>query len=177
MVKGSGADGPVVIGAVVKAHGIRGEVVVEVLCDDFSHFGPGRSLKISSEDGRARIFTIESVRPHQDRLLVKFSEVPDRTAAEQLRGGEIQVRADELAPLPEGEFYQYELEGYKVTDPSGNPVGKVSEVLDGIGATTLIEIRTRTGEFLLPFVDAYVDSVSRETRTLVIRNFEELRSL
>src|SRR6185437_13683937 len=76
-------DGPaVVVGTVAKAHGVRGEVAVEVRSDNPDRFADGATVYL--EDGRA--LTVRSHRSHGDRLLVSFAGVDDRDAAAALRG-------------------------------------------------------------------------------------------
>lgn len=112
-----------VIGRVAKAHGIRGEVAVEPLTDHADRFAVGASMS-----GPEGLLTVVASRPHQSRLLVLFKEIPDRNAAERLRGAELTVDASEAKPLPEGRWYLHQLEGLDVLLPDGTAVGKMVDV-------------------------------------------------
>ena len=72
----------VAVGRVGRAHGVRGELSIVVLSEVPERFEPGAT--VSLEDGRT--LTVDAARPNRDRLLVRFREVPDRTAAESLQG-------------------------------------------------------------------------------------------
>ncbi len=152
-----------VVGRVAKAHGVTGEVVVDVRTDDpEARFVPGRQLRLRSGRGAGeRAVVIESVRPHGGRLLVRLGGVTDRDGAEALRGHLFIVDSAELPTLDDpDEFYDHQLEGLVVRTVDGSPVGRVVEVLH-TGAGELLAVRTDTdAEVLVPFVGAIVTSVS-----------------
>ena len=108
-----------VVGRIVKPHGIRGEVSVEVYSDAPERFEKG--ARLDADDGRA--LTIRSSRPHQDRLLVMFEQISDRNAAEDARGIVLSIPASEARALPEGSYYPHQLEGLTVVDEDGEEVG------------------------------------------------------
>ena len=80
----------VVVGRIGKAHGIRGDVTIDVRTDEPDRrFAPGSVLRVEATRGGAsalRTVTVERARWHSSRLLVFFAEIPDRTAAEAARG-------------------------------------------------------------------------------------------
>lgn len=109
------------IGRIGKAHGLRGEVVVDAISNRDERFLPGSVLYVSGEP-RA----IATSRRHQNRWLVRFEGIEDRTAAEALRG--IVVTGDPLATLPEDEVWVHELVSASVSDRAGNDLGTVVAV-------------------------------------------------
>ncbi|MEE6168612.1 MULTISPECIES: ribosome maturation factor RimM [unclassified Mycolicibacterium] len=160
-----------VVGRVVKAHGITGELVVEVRTDDpDARFRPGVTLRGRAKGGGERPFTVESVREHGGRLLVRLTGVADRNAADELRGTIFVVDAAELPAIDDpDEFYDHELEGLRMVCADGTPVGKVSEVLHtAAGELLAVKADADGHEVLVPFVSAIVTSVSREDATIVI---------
>lgn len=152
-----------VVGRVVKAHGITGELVVDVRTDDpEERFAPGNRLRLKPARGDgAHDVVIESARPHGGRLLVRLPGVSDRNAAEALRGQLFVVDSAELPPIEDpDEFYDHQLEGLAVRTVDGSAVGTVAEVLH-TAAGELLSVRTpESGEVLVPFVSAIVTSVS-----------------
>ncbi len=169
-----------VVGRVVKAHGITGELVVDVRTDDpAERFAPGNRLLLKpSRGGGGRDSVIESARPHGGRLLVRLAGVYGRDAAEALRGNLFVVDSAELPPLDDpDEFYDHELEGLAVRTVEGRDVGTVAEVLH-TAAGELLSVRTAEGaEVLVPFVSAIVTSVSRADRLVQIDPPEGLLDL
>ncbi|WP_431239555.1 ribosome maturation factor RimM [Mycolicibacterium aichiense] len=152
-----------VAGRVAKAHGITGELVVDVRTDDpEERFAVGNRLRLrpSRGDGGQDV-VVEAVRPHGGRLLVRLRGVSDRTAADALRGHLFVVDSAELPPIEDpDEFYDHQLEGLTVRTVDGRVIGSISEVLHTAGAE-LLAVRGADGtEVLVPFVGAIVVSVS-----------------
>jgi 16S rRNA processing protein RimM len=169
-----------VVGRVVKAHGVTGEVVVDIRTDDPDvRFAPGITLRgRPSRGGAERRYTVESARDHGNRLLVRLDGVADRDAADALRGVLFVVDSEELPPIAEpDEFYDHQLEGLRVQTTAGEPVGTVAEVLHTAGGE-LLSVRTEPGgEVLVPFVSAIVTSVSLADQTIEIDPPEGLLEL
>ncbi|MGE2814535.1 ribosome maturation factor RimM [Mycobacterium heidelbergense] len=152
------------VGRVAKAHGISGEVVVEVHTDDpAARFAPGITLraKQSRGDGPEHSYVVADVREHGGRLLVRLTGVDDRDAAEALRGSLFVVDSDDLPPIDEPDtYYDHQLEGLRVRTTTGQDVGVVAEVLHTAAGELLAVQRDDDGEVLVPFVGAIVTSVS-----------------
>ncbi len=157
-----------VVGRVVKAHGLTGELVVDVRTDDpEERFAPGTRLRLRHPRAEAgpeavgREAVVESSRPHGARMLVRVVGVADRDAADALRGHVFLIDTAELPPIDDpDEFYDHQLEGLVVRTRDGREIGSVAEVLH-TGGTDLLSVRNAEGrEFLVPFVNAIVTSVS-----------------
>ena len=150
-----------VVGRVVRAHGVTGEVVVDVRTDDPDiRFAPGTALRGRVKNGPQRSYMVESARPHGARMLLRLDGVADRTAADALRGTLFVVDSEDLPPIEDpDEFYDHQLEGLKVVTAAGDTVGAVAEVLH-TAAGELLSVKTEDGEVLVPFVGAIVTSVS-----------------
>jgi 16S rRNA processing protein RimM len=160
-----------VVGRVVKAHGIAGELVVEIRTDDpDTRFAPGSALRgRPSRGGPESRYVVESARDHSGRLLVRLEGVADRNAADSLRGTVFIVDSEDLPPIEDpDEFYDHQLEGLRVVTTEGRLVGNVGEVLH-TAAGELLSVTSETGaEVLVPFVSAIVTSVSLADQTIEI---------
>jgi 16S rRNA processing protein RimM len=167
-----------VVGRVVKAHGITGEVVVDVRTDDpENRFAPGTSLRARAKGGAERRYVVDSSRPHGGRLLVRLDGVADRDGADALRGTLFVVDSAELPPIEDpDEFYDHQLEGLRVCTTAGVEVGTVAEVLH-TAAGELLSVRTGEREVLVPFVGAIVTSVSLADQVIEIDPPEGLLEL
>jgi 16S rRNA processing protein RimM len=153
-----------VVGRVVKAHGIGGEVVVDVRTDDpHGRFAPGNALRARARDKSERNYVVDSMREHGGRLLVRLDGVASRDAADALRGSLFIVDTADLPPIEDpDEFYDHQLEGLLVRTLTGQDVGKVAEVLH-TAAGEILAVRPAEGdgpEILVPFVGAIVTAVS-----------------
>lgn len=160
----------VAVGRITKAHGVRGELAVENRSDNPDRWAPGSV--VFDEAGRS--FTVRSVRPHGDRLLVTFEEVADRTAAEPLVGTMLVVPESWLPALAAGQWWAFEAEGLRVATEDGRDLGIVREVLD-YPAHDLWRIVAEDGtEILLPAVGDLVVSVDIEGGRAVVRSLPGL---
>ncbi len=168
-----------VVGRVVRAHGVTGEVVVEIRTDDpDTRFAPGTTLRgCGAKGGPERGYVVESARAHSGRLLVRLDGVADRSTAEALRGTVFVVDSQYLPPIEDpDEFYDHQLEGLQVMTSAGQKVGTVAEVLH-TAAGELLAVRAEEGEVLVPFVSAIVTSVSLAEQTIEIDPPEGLLEL
>lgn len=171
------------VGRVVKAHGISGELVVEIRTDDpAARFAPGNTLRAKpSRGGAERSCVVESAREHGGRLLVRLAGVTDRDAADALRGKLFVVDSGDLPPIDEADtYYDHELEGLRVRTITGQDVGVVAEVVH-TAAGELLAVRRESGddkrEVLVPFVTAIVTSVSLDDGVIEIDPPEGLLDL
>jgi 16S rRNA processing protein RimM len=147
----------VVVGVVGRAHGLRGEVAVELRTDEPDRrFAPGRQLR--AEDS-ARLFTVVAAREHSGRMLVTFDELTDRTSADAVRGTRLvaDVASDER-PAAAEEFYDRQLIGLRVRSGDGADAGRVTAVLH-MPLQDVLEIDGANGRHLVPFVAALVPEV------------------
>jgi 16S rRNA processing protein RimM len=163
-------DTEVLVGIVARAHGLRGELAVDIRTDSpGERFAPGSVLiarRPGSPDG---VLTVESARPHSGRMLVRFVEAADRDAAEALRGVRLVIGVERLAP-PEDpdEFHVHQLEGLRAELADGSVVGTVREVVHGPGGELLVLRRPDLPDALVPFVQAIVPTVDLEAGRLVL---------
>lgn len=157
------------VGTVVKAHGIRGEVVVLPETDNQSRFAPGQQLSSA-----AGTFTIRRTVATERGLLVSFAEVADRNQAEALVGEELLVPAAARRPLARGEFWPDQLIGLQARTSEGAVVGNVTHVDD---RTSQVRLVINDGEFEVPFVDDLVPEVNLDAGYLVIVSIPGLREL
>jgi 16S rRNA processing protein RimM len=167
-----------VVGRVAKAHGVTGEVVVDVRTDDpDTRFAPGTTLRGRTKGGTERRFVVETARQHSGRMLVRLDGVADRDGADALRGTLFLVDSEDLPPIEDpDEFYDHQLEGLRVRTTEGTEVGTVAEVLH-TAAGELLSVRAEGGEVLIPFVSAIVTSVSLADQVIEIDPPEGLLEL
>jgi 16S rRNA processing protein RimM len=174
------------VGRIVKAHGISGEMVVEIRTDDpASRFASGSTLRVKGSptsrlSDPERSYAVVHAREHGGRLLVRLAGVNDRDAADALRGSVFVIDSDDLPPIDEPDtYYDHQLEGLRVKTTSGLEIGVVAEVLH-TAAAELLAVQRASGqgdELLVPFVSAIVTSVSLDHGTIEIDPPEGLLDL
>ena len=149
----------VTVGRIGRAHGIRGEVIVEVRTDSPDiRFVTG--ARLTTEPERAGPLTVRQSRWHSGRLLVKFAGVADRAGAEALRGVLLltEVDADERPADPD-EYFDHQLLGLRAITADGDEVGVVTDVLHLPDQDLLVISRIGGAEVLVPFVAALVPEI------------------
>lgn len=148
------------VGRIVRPHGLRGEVLVELRTDDpEQRYAVGATLMAVGARGPATL-TVAALRPHQGRLIVAFEGVPDRSAAEQLRGVQLQVDSAAIAPPADpDEYHDHQLVGLAAVTPAGERLGEVTRVDHGPAADRLVLTRPDGRTTLVPFVAAIVPEV------------------
>lgn len=162
----------VVVGRIGRPHGLRGDVFVEPLTDEPERRFADGAVLATAYDGPRRgpaTLTVASSRWHQGRLLVRFVEVGDRTAAETARGTQlvVQLTPGETPADPE-EFYDHQLVGLAVEDPAGTRLGTVADI-EHTGAQDLLHLSLPDGRVVLfPFVTALVPTVDVAAGRLVV---------
>lgn len=149
------------------AHGLRGEVRLQVFTEDpdaIRSFG-----ELESEDGTKK-FRVASLRPAKGHFVAKFEGVNDRNASELLTNIELFVSRDKLPKIEDdGEFYHADLIGLRVEDKAGKNYGVVIAVRN-YGASDLIEVGepTKKSGTLIPFIDQFVPEVDVENGRVII---------
>jgi 16S rRNA processing protein RimM len=158
----------VVVGRVGRAHGLHGEVVVDVRTDDpDTRLGVG--VVLAAEPGGAGPLTVAGTRRHGGRLLVRFASVDDRAAAERLRGTVLLAEVDPTRrPADPTEYYDHQLVGLDVVTTQKDRVGELTDVLHLPGQDVLVVRRADGREALIPFVAALVPSVDLADGRLVV---------
>jgi 16S rRNA processing protein RimM len=153
------------VGQIVRPHGVRGEVIVDVRTDEPElRFREGAVLTA----GPSRL-TVASARPHLGRLIVTFEEVPDRNAAEAVRGRILEVESESIpAPEDPDEFHDHQLVGLDVVTVEGQKIGQIERV-EHAPASDLLVVPLADGRTgYIPFVKAIVPTVDLANKKAII---------
>ena len=163
MPSDGGGGERIVVGEINSTWGLKGHVKVTPFTSNDDRLVTGAELIVAGE----RCIALEVVRP-QGYPIIRFAGYSDRTAAEKLRGALIEIEADALPVLPEGEYYVDDLRGLTVVTTDGTEVGTLSEVLT-TGANDVYIIK-RPGEkdALIPAIADVIESVDLDARQMVI---------
>ena len=142
------------------AHGLRGEVILDVRSDDPGVVAPGMRLDV---EGTSRVLTVRAVRVHKERVLASFEECESREDAERLRGARLLV---EEHP-EEDAWYPHQPKGLTARTPAGDVLGTVSGLRPG-AAQDLLLVDTPAATVMVPFVSALVPTVDVDGGVVVI---------
>jgi 16S rRNA processing protein RimM len=156
-----------VVGRIGHAHGVKGEVSVEVRTDDPDRRYATGSVLATDPAGLGPL-TIEGVRAHHGRLLVRFAGIEDRNAAETLRGILLVVDAATAGETDDGEWWDHDLVGLTAVTTDGRTLGSVTDVVHVPGAPLLAIVDEDARELLVPFVESIVPEVDVAGGRLVV---------
>ena len=156
-----------VVGRIARAHGIRGQVIVDPHTDfPEERFQPGAELFIE-RDGEARPLRITAVRYHRERPILGVDGIATMNDAESLAGHELRVPRDWLAPLPAETFYRHDLIGCAVFTATGERIGEVSAVEGTLGGSRLVVDGAR-GEILIPLAAEICTAIDVDAKRIVV---------
>ncbi|MFE9678745.1 ribosome maturation factor RimM [Streptomyces sp. NPDC006259] len=157
-----------VVARIGRAHGIKGEVTVEVRTDEPElRLAPGAVL--ATDPAAKGPLTIETGRVHSGRLLLRFQGVTDRTGAEALRNILLIAEVDpEELPEEEDEYYDHQLMDLDVVTKDGAEVGRITEISHLPSQDLFIVERADGSEVMIPFVEAIVVEIDLEEQRMVI---------
>ncbi|MER6091570.1 ribosome maturation factor RimM [Streptomyces bluensis] len=157
-----------VVARIGRAHGIKGEVTVEVRTDEPElRLAPGAVLL--TDPASAGPLTIETGRVHSGRLLLRFEGVRDRNAAEALRNILLIAEVDpEELPEDEDEYYDHQLVDLDVVTKDGVEVGRITEISHLPSQDLFIVERPDGSEVMIPFVEEIVTEIDLKEQRAVI---------
>ena len=165
-----------VVGRIARAHGNRGQVIVNPETDFADQrFREGAEVFVQRQ-GRVESLRVAAVRFQRERPVLALAGVDTMDAAEALAGLELRVPVEWLAALPDGSYYHHDLVGCRVETQAGSLVGTVRNVESGAGAARLV-IAGPKGEVLVPLVDAICRTIDIAARRIVIEPPEGLLDL
>jgi 16S rRNA processing protein RimM len=168
-----------VVGRVRRAHGIRGELVVETLTDaPDAIFAPGRRVFAGDADGRptrdALELKVERSSPFKGGLIVSIEGITDRNTADAWRDRTFLVPEDEVDPPGEDEMFLHDLVGMEVVTASGEKVGSIKQLFELPQGIVFEVERPNKGTVMLQWNDETVTEVDPDARIVHIDPLEGL---
>jgi 16S rRNA processing protein RimM len=168
----------IAVGRILRAHGLRGEVAVEVLSDVPRRLAAGSSLLLVREGSAPAPLVVAACRAQGAAppagaarrgsrpavVLVRFAGIDDRERATALRGAWLEVERSRVPPAPPGSYYHFELLGCRCAN-GGLELGEVVEVVEDGGGLLLI-VAAGGCQVPVPFVARFLRSVDVERRRI-----------
>ena len=162
------SDDLLLVGRVARAHGNRGQVIVNPDTDFAEErFKVGHVLLVGPPD-RVERREIRDVRFQQGRPIVRLDGIETMNDAEALAGAELWMPAGALDPLPEGTYYRHDLVGCDVVDTAGATVGTVGAVEGTLDRSYLV-VKREAGEVMIPMVAEFCVRVDMAARRITVQ--------
>lgn len=159
-----------VVGRVTGAWGIRGHVKVQPQTDSPERFDAGSTLYLNGVAAK-----VASSRRNKGGYVILLDSVPDRNAAETLRGAWLTIPESDLEPLPDGAFYHFQLVDMDVYTDEGERLGRIAEIIETPGNDVYIIRKPDERDLLLPAIKEVVLEVDTESSRMTVRLLPGLR--
>ncbi len=153
------------VGKLLHAHGVHGEMLMEVYTDFPERLVPGVVLYLASAGDSLHL---TRRRAHKGGLLMTFAGYTTPEAVSQFRNQILYVRADDRPPLAEGEYYHHQLLNLHVTSDAGVSLGMVSEILVTGASDVLVVHREFGPELLIPIADRFIRTIDLLKREITV---------
>jgi 16S rRNA processing protein RimM len=159
------------VGRIVKAFGIRGELVVKPMTGDVKRFESLHTVFVGTTGESADPYTVTDVRLGGSGVRVTLAEVTDRTVAEELAGNFLFVEERERISPPAGTFFVDDMVGLQVITDEGRSIGTVQEVLH-LPAQDVYVVSTGSREIMIPAVREFILAIDMAARTMTVHLIE-----
>ena len=161
------------VGAVIKPHGLKGEVIVFPMTDEIERFSALKEVLTADRPDAPRL-QIENVKYFKGRPIIKFRGIDRVEDAEPLRGTELFVRREDAIPLEEGEYFIGDLVGCQVFQEDGTKLGVLKDVLQTGANDVYVVGALGRQDLLIPAVKDFVLEKDPENKRIVVRVLPEV---
>ncbi|MEP6849697.1 MAG: ribosome maturation factor RimM [Acidobacteriota bacterium] len=157
----------VAIARIVRPRALRGELVAEILTDFPERFESLRDVILVFPDGTQGELKIEEHWFQKDRIILKFAGYDSIESVAALRDAEICISEADAVELADGEYFDWQLAGCRVTTVDDRDIGVVSGIMR-TGGTEILSVTGPEKEFLIPFAESICPEVDIEEKRIVI---------
>jgi len=168
------ADGFVVLGTIVRPHGLKGEVKIDLACSGVDRLTSCKNLKLVKSGKELMKVTVIRGFTHNDGdAVVRFKEIQSPEEAETLRGVYVAVLLGDREQLPEDQFYMDDLMGLEVETLEGKKLGVIDEIMEG-PANAVLVVKKDGKEVLVPALKSMIRKIDLKAKQVVVDLPEEI---
>lgn len=169
---GNGEPAFLAVGKLRHAHGVHGEMFMEIWTDFPDRLQPGTTLYL--ESGVEQL-CMTKCRKHRDGLLMTFEGYTSPEGVSRFRNQVLFVKTADRPPLAPGEYYHHQLISLNVITDQGSAIGTVAEIL-GTGASDVLVVRSNVGaDVMIPIVDDFIRRIDLERREIIVHLIPGMR--
>ncbi len=161
----------ITIGEIIAPWGIKGKLKVKVITDFPQRFTPSLKIYINQKP-----MTINSTEWHKGKAIIKLNTIDSIEDAQRLQGQPVEIHHSQVYPLPEGQYYHFQLIGLEVWTTQGELLGTVTEILTTNSNDNYV-VRGAKGEVLIPAIEDVIKSIDFNKGCIIIEPIEGLLSL
>ena len=163
----------VIIGQIIKPHGVKGAVKVLSLSDDPQRFSSLKQVFLGDEESQGEPLDIEKVQFQNGNVILTLASCKSREQAEQLRRQYVKIPSSEIIPLPDGAHYYYELVGLEMVAANGDVIGVVEDVVT-YPANDVFVVTNNEREYLIPDIPDVIKKIDIDAGKIVINPMQGL---
>ncbi len=163
----------VVIGQVKRAHGIKGKLSVVPITDDPQRFKLLKSVFLRADDEKRSSFEVEEAQITNKGVLLTLAGVSSIEDAEMWRGAFVEISRSECLPLPEGDYYYFELVGLEVITTQGQKIGVLDDFISS-PANDVYVVKQEGREILIPAISEIIKRIDMDKGVMVIEPMDGL---
>jgi len=152
----------ITIGRILTFWGTEGKLKVKVITDFPQRFAPSATVYVNRQP-----MTIDSTEWHKGKAIIKLNTIDSIGAAQRLRGQPIEIHHSQVYPLPEGQYYHFQLIGLEVWTTQGKLLGNITEILTAESNDNYV-VRGNDGEILIPAIEDVVKSIDLNKGRIII---------
>jgi 16S rRNA processing protein RimM len=167
------SDDLITIGRIVKVLGLKGEVKVLPLTHNPERFRKLLSVFIVSPQGKVSERRIRGIRSWQGGVILSFEGISTAGEASGLLNHLIKIPEKDLDPLPDGEYYIFQLVGFTVSTDEGEDIGTLTDVLS-TGSNDVYVVKKGEKEYLIPAIKNVIKEIDIKRRRMVIHPMKGL---
>jgi len=158
----------ITVGLILAPWGVKGKLKVRIVTDFPQRFAPSSKIYINRQP-----MTIASAEWHKGKVIIKLNQIDTIEAAQRLRGQPIEIHHSQVHPLPEGQYYHFQLIGLEVWTTQGELLGNITEILTAESNDNYV-VSGDKGEILIPAIEDVVKSIDLDSRRITIEPIEGL---
>ena len=160
----------ITVGEIIALWGVKGELRVEPATEFPERFAASSKLYVNRQP-----VTVDSCTWHKGKATIKLSTIDSIEDARKLRGQPIEIHHSQLKPLPEGQYYHFQLIGLEIRTTQGELVGNITEILTSESNDSYV-VHGIKGEILIPAIEDVVKSIDLDEGRVIIEPMEGLLS-
>ncbi len=161
----------IIIGRILAPWGTRGKLKVKVITNFPERFAPSSTVYINRQP-----MIIDSTEWHKGQAIIKLNTIDNTEAAQWLQGQPVEINHSQLYPLPEGQYYHFQLIGLEVWTTQGELLGNITEILTAESNDNYV-VKGDEEEILIPAIEDVVKSIDLNKGRVVIEAIPGLLSL
>ena len=167
-------ESDIVVGIIVRPHGLQGMVKVLPVTDDPNRFLQLEEVAVCAKGRELGRFQVEKAAIAKKYTLLKLHSFDTCEDVEPLRGAELRIRRSECLPTKDNQYYQFEIMGLSVLTVDGRAVGRIVEIMASAANDVWVVADDDGNETLIPAIGDIVKKVDLDQRKILIEPMEGL---